>query len=52
MDRLTAEPDPAGNEKDGLQRLAGLTRRVMAVPKDEVSPIFKPKKPAKRKRRH
>jgi hypothetical protein len=39
--------------KGAMARLAELTRRVIAVPKEEVPAIFaKPKKRAKRKRRH
>lgn len=43
-------PDPPVNGDEGLKRLADLTRRVIAVPKDEVPTVFaKPKKRAKRK---
>lgn len=43
-------PDPPVNGEDGLKRLADLTRRVMAVPKDEVPTVFAKQKKPKRKR--
>jgi hypothetical protein len=43
-------PDAPINGDEGLKRLAELTRRVMAVPKDEVPTVFARPKKAKRNR--
>jgi hypothetical protein len=45
--------ETVADPKGAMARLADLTRRVIAVPKEEVPAIFaKPKKPRKRKRAH
>ena len=58
MAKAAERPPPEGPEEEvadpegALRRLADLTRRVLAVPKDQVPPIFtKPKTRRKSKRR-
>jgi hypothetical protein len=52
VERPAPEEEEVADPEGALRRLADLTRRVIAVPKDEVPPIFsKPKKRRKAKRR-
>lgn len=49
--RPTPEEEVVADPKGALQRLAELTRRVMAVPKGEVPALFtKPKKRRRKKK--
>ena len=51
--RPPPEEEVVADPKGALQRLAELTRRVMAVPKDEVPRLFaKPKKKRAKRKRH
>jgi hypothetical protein len=51
--RPPPEEEVVADPKGALHRLAELTRRVMAVPKDEVPRLFtKPKKKRTKRKKH